>query len=130
MIAENWKNFYVQKALEHKIAGEMLYRGNLYRDALSRLYYSAFSLMVSVCGEAPKGRWEHKGILKPFQKWLYSIGNPLNREELILLKEFYEKRREADYDVGVEFFKEEVEDYIKLVNRLFEVINDSPESRL
>jgi len=81
--------------------------------------------MVAVCGEPEKGRWEHKGILKPFQKWLYQKGNPLNKEEMALLKEFYERRREADYETEVLIFPEEVSDYIKLVKRLFEVIDDS-----
>ena len=115
----------MEKAKEHQKAGKVLFEANLFRDAISRLYYSVFSLMVSVCGEAPKGRWEHEGILKPFQKWLNANGNPLGKGELELLKEFYERRREADYEVNAEFFEEEVRDYIKLVNRLFEVINDS-----
>lgn len=84
--------------------------------------------MVAVCGEAPKGKWEHKGILKPFQKWLYTNGNPLSKTELGLLKEFYERRREADYETNMNFLHEEIEDYINLVNHLFEVIDDSREN--
>ena len=124
----NWKENWIKKAKEHKKAGEILYNTNLYRDAISRLYYSAFSIMVAVCGEAPKGKWEHKGILKPFQKWLYANGNPLSRTELGLLKEFYERRREADYETNMNFLHEEIEDYINLVNHLFEVIDDSREN--
>jgi uncharacterized protein (UPF0332 family) len=123
----SWKDDWIRKAKEHKEAGEFLYKRGFYRDAISRLYYSAFSLMVAISGEAPKGRWEHKGILKPFQRWLYEKGSPLSREELGLLREFYERRREADYETDITLLKEEVEDYIKLVNRLFEVIDDSRE---
>ena len=124
----NWKENWIKKAKEHKKAGEILYNTNLYRDAISRLYYSAFSIMVAVCGEAPKGKWEHKGILKPFQKWLYTNGNPLSKTELGLLKEFYERRREADYETNTKFLHEEIKDYINLVNQLFEVIDDSREN--
>jgi uncharacterized protein (UPF0332 family) len=121
----SWKDDWIEKAREHKRAGEILYEKKLYRDSISRLYYSAFSLMVAVCGKAPKGKWEHKGILKPFQKWLHEMGNPLSDEELELLKEFYERRREADYETNVGFLKEEIEDYIKLINRLLGVVDDS-----
>jgi len=125
----SWKEKWIRKARSHKRAGELLYREGYFRDSISRLYYSAFSLMVAVCGEAPKGKWEHKGILKPFQRWLYSKGNPLSRMEICLLKEFYERRREADYETDVEFLREEIEDYISLVNRLFEVADDSGENK-
>ncbi len=121
----DWKRNWIRKAREHKRAGDILFKSNLYRDAISRLYYSAFSLMIAMCGRAPRGKWEHKGILKPFQKWLFSNGNPLSREELKLLKEFYERRREADYETDVEVSTEEIRDYINLVNRLLEVVNDS-----
>ena len=118
----NWKEKWIKKAQEHKNAGELLYKNGYLRDSISRLYYSAFSLMVAVCGMPPRGRWAHKGILKFFFLWLYQQGNPLTEDDLDLIGEFYEKRRIADYELS-SISKEVVKTYIELVNRMFEVID-------
>ena len=119
----NDKEKWIEKAKEHFDAGKILYEYGLYRDSLARLYYSAYSLILAECGEAPKGRWTHKGIIKCFLKKLYEKNIELNREAIKLLKIFYEERRKADYSVqSVE--RERVNDYINLVKMLMEVIKD------
>ncbi|WP_029521887.1 HEPN domain-containing protein [Persephonella sp. KM09-Lau-8] len=111
------------KAKEHFIAGKILYENKLYRDSLARLYYSAYSIMVSMCGDPPSGRWAHKGILKCFFKALFEEDITLNKEDRKRLRDFYELRRLADYEIeSIE--KEEVEVYINLVERLFEVLKN------
>ncbi len=80
-----------------------------------------YSLMVAECGEAPKGRWSHKGIVKCFLRQLYEKGIPLDKESRKRLIDFYERRRIADYEIST-IEKEEVELYINLVRRLIEVI--------
>jgi len=117
-----WYSDWILKAQEHRCSADILFIHGRLRDAITRYYYSAFSLMVAVCGKPPKGRWEHKGILKHFSHWLYMNGNPLTEEELDLLYDFYEKRRMADYTVGL-VTKEVVRNYRALLNRMFEVIN-------
>jgi len=117
------KEKWILKAKEHFKAGEILYANGLYKDSLARLYYSAYSLMVAECGDAPKGRWTHKGIIKCFLRKLYEKGIELDKETTKLLKIFYEERRKADYSIkSIE--KETNEDYINLVRMLMEVIKD------
>ena len=117
------KKLWIFKAKEHYTAGEILYKKGLYRDSLARLYYCAYSLMVTECGKAPKGRWEHKGIIKCFLKVLYEKGALLEKEDRELLKIFYEERRKADYTLkNIE--RNRAEDYIYLVKKLFEVIEN------
>ena len=117
-----WFEEWFLKAREHEKSADLLKEQGLLRDAIARFYYSAFSLMVAVCGRAPKGRWEHKGILKYFFKWCRENGINLSKEERELLSVFYDKRRTADYTTEV-ILLEEVEAYAKLVKRLFEVVN-------
>lgn len=119
----NDKKKWILKAKEHFVAGKVLYENELYRDSLARLYYSAFSLMIAECGEAPKGRWTHKGIVKCFLKKLYEKGILLEKEDRELLKIFYEERRKADY-TPKDIEKSRVEDFIYLVEKLKEVIEN------
>ncbi len=117
------KKSWTFKAKEHYSAGKILYEKGFYRDSLARLYYCAYSLMVAECGKAPKGRWEHKGIVKCFLKKIYDKDIEIEKEYRELLKDFYELRRIADY--GTESIeKEDVETYIKLVKKLFEVVEN------
>ena len=118
----DWFRKWTLKAEEHKKSAYLLKEQGLLRDAIARLYYSAFSLMVAVCGQAPKGRWEHKGILKYFFKWCKENKVSLSKEERELLSVFYDKRRTADYTTEA-ILLEEVEAYAELVEQLFEVIN-------
>ena len=113
------------KAKEHFIAGKILYENKLYRDSLARLYYSAYSIMVSVCGDPPSGRWAHKGILKCFFKALFEKNkiDAFSKEEITLIKDFYEERRRADYTTG-EIDKFRVKDYINLVGKILEVVEN------
>ena len=121
----SWKKDWINKAKEHFEAGKVLYEEGLYRDSLARLYYCAYSLMVAECGEAPKGRWEHKGIVKHFFKKLYNENriNLLTEEEIELIEDFYEERRTVDYTLE-NIDKMAVENYISLTRKLFEVINN------
>jgi len=93
----NWLEDWLQKAQTHREAAKLLKEHNYLRDAITRFYYSAFSTMVAVCGPAPKGRWEHKGILKHFFKWCRENSIELSKEERELLSVFYDIRRMADY---------------------------------
>jgi hypothetical protein len=47
--------------------------------------------------------------------------------KILLIGEFYEKRRVADYELS-SISKEVVKTYIGLVNRMFEVIDDKREN--
>ena len=107
----DWQKKWRVKAKEHFQSGRILYKNELYRDSLARLYYSAYSIMVAECGEAPKGRWTHKGIVKCFLKILYERDVFLEKEDRELLKIFYEERRKADYTLK-DIEKNRVEDYI------------------
>ena len=119
----DWKKKWKLKAKEHFVAGKILYENELYRDSLARLYYCAYSLMVAECGEAPKGRWTHKGIVKVFFKKLYDESRlyTLTDKEKDLIEDFYEERRKADYTLE-KIEKIRVKDYIHLVRKLLEVI--------
>ena len=120
---DSWYEGWLTKACEHLESGELLFSQGKLRDAITRYYYAAFSLMVAVCGKPKKGRWEHKGILKYFSLWLYERGNLLLEDELDLLYEFYEKRRVADYTLeGIT--EDVVRSYRILVKRMFEVLKD------
>ncbi|RMA97931.1 HEPN domain-containing protein [Hydrogenothermus marinus] len=119
----DWKNKWLNKAKEHYKAGLKLYNEGFYRDSLSRLYYSAYSLMVAECGKAPTGRWTHKGILKPFFKSIYLKEKTLSKTNSERLKEFYERRRIADYELDT-IEKEEVKTYIELIENIFEVVKN------
>jgi uncharacterized protein (UPF0332 family) len=121
-VSEWFENWFT-KAKEHFDSAVLLKRSGKLRDVLSRLYYAAFSLMVAVCGEPPSGRWKHKGVLKPFFNWLFKEGFSLSEEEQELLKEFYDRRRLADYSTEV-ILSKEVEIFEELVNKLFEVVDD------
>ncbi|TCK04611.1 HEPN domain-containing protein [Phorcysia thermohydrogeniphila] len=118
----DWYKSWILKAREHRASADILFSQGKLRDAISRYYYSAFSIMVAVCGQAPKGRWEHKGILKYFFKWCKENGINLPKEDRELLSVFYDKRRTADYTTEV-ILLEEVKAYTKLVERLFEVVD-------
>ena len=109
--------------MQHLASARLLREHGLLRDSIARLYYSAFSLMVAVCGEPPSGRWKHKGILKEFFRRLNQVGIRLDEESRELLIVFYDKRREADYTLE-DILLEEVVSYENLVNRLFEVVDD------
>jgi len=84
------KDKWIIKAKEHYKSAKVLYDDELFRDSLSRLYYSAFSLMVAIVGkpDSEKGRWEHKGILRPLFNLLY-----LNFEEWQTMKPKLLKRK-------------------------------------
>ncbi|MBK3333391.1 HEPN domain-containing protein [Persephonella atlantica] len=120
-----WKKNWINKTKEHFEAGKILYEKSLYRDSLARLYYCAYSLMIAECGEAPRGRWEHKGIVKHFFKKLYNENriNLLSEEELELIEDFYEEQRIADYTLE-NIDKMAVENYISLTKKLFKVVNN------
>jgi len=119
----DWTEDWFRKALIHKEAAQLLKKHNYLKDAISRFYYSAFSIMIAVCGPAPKGRWEHKGILKHFFKWCKENSIELSKENRELLSTFYDIRRMADYTTE-DILIEEVNAYENLVNQLFEVIDD------
>jgi len=119
----DWKKKWLAKAKEHFKAGELLYEQSLYRDSIARLYYSAYSLMVAECGEPPKGRWSHKGIIKNFQKRIYEKGIYLSKDIKEHLSDLYERRRLADYEI-ITIEKVEVELYIYIVKELMEVVEN------
>jgi uncharacterized protein (UPF0332 family) len=119
------KKEWIKKAEKHFEAGKILYEKDLYCDSLTRLYYCVYSLMVAECGEAPQGRWKHKGIVKYFLKKLYERGkiDYFTEEEIDLIEDFYEQRRIADYTLE-NIDKNVVENYIRLTRRLFEVLTN------
>ena len=119
------RNSWKTKAKEHFESGVILFEKGNYRDSMSRLYYSAYSLMVAELGEPPKGRWEHKGIIKYFFKRLHETNRTefLTKEERTLINDFYEERRKADYTTG-RIDKYRVQDYINLMRKLFEVLGN------
>ncbi len=80
--------------------------------------------MVEECGEAPKSRCEHKGIVKQFFKKLYNEKriSLLIEEEMELIEDFYEERRMADYMLE-NIDKNAGENYISLTAKPFEVVN-------
>ena len=116
---------YLQKAKSQFEAGRLLFENGYYNDALSRLYHALRSVAVFVVGKPEKGKWKHSALLKKFVIEVDGRGLfELSRKERKLIKGFAGVRELADYEL-VEYPKEKVEEYIALVERVIEEVENA-----
>lgn len=90
------------KAREHLGSAEMLFAQGCYRDAVSRAYYAAFSVMQAFLGSPSKGKWEHPGLRGAFIRKLRAEGKTVEqcRELRKRLRFLQSAREDADYTTG------------------------------
>ena len=110
----NWEliNKHLEEA-HHKIdAAEHLLRGDYYKDSISRAYYSMFHAAKAALSLKNIKTRTHSGVLNQFGLHFVKEGfvdEMCSRAFSIAL----EDRGEADYDVFVDFTKEEAETVIE-----------------
>jgi len=118
---------YLGKAREHLRAAQVSLEHGLYRDAISRAYYSVYSAAHSVLYLIGKSPRTHAGLRSSFS--LLVREGIVEREYGRILSRLYEMRETSDYDPFLFYGEEEArqavsdaEKFLIRVERLLEEI--------
>ncbi len=98
----------IRKAEEHLETARLALERGLYRDAISRAYYSAYSSASAVLvlmGHQPR---THKGLITMVGLHLVNTGL-LSREDGKIIVRLYEMRESSDYEAIFLYGREDAE---------------------
>lgn len=85
-------------ALENYQAAVLTAQQGWHNVSVACSYYAVFTAMWVALGDPPKGRWEHRGIGKPFALGHWRTPpRPVERDTMKAIRRLYEHRLDADY---------------------------------
>jgi uncharacterized protein (UPF0332 family) len=106
----------INSAKERIKSAKVLFKGKLYRDAISRCYYGVLDIAKAAILTKNKYAKTHSGVFT-----LFSLEFGKKKKFPSQLLDFYRKikesREEADYKVFKEFSKEETQEMIKMAEK-------------
>jgi len=121
--------YRIDRSKEALSAAKLMYENGHYNDAVNRLYYSCFYAVIALLATEGIYPSKHTAVRSFLNKSWIKTGK-LSKEVGRLYNSLFDRREKGDYGDYFRFDKEDVEDWIKSVEKALEDIFQTIENQI